>query len=198
MLPPVLSRDAGIYSLKRSDPPTARKWLKRARFQPRTLVLYTWNVPSGITAAQVLAFDLKQIGIDVEVKYFSPSVAQEKAGTRGEQYDVALVPWGVDYADPASYFVPLLDPKLRPVRNQNLSYFAEPAVSARIEAANRLDGDARRRAWAALDADLMRNNPPWAPFVHETRRHFVSRSLGCVVFHPVYGDTFDLAAACKK
>src|SRR5512132_3521762 len=121
MLPPVLSRDAGIYSLTRSDPATARKWLKRARFQPSTLVLYTWNTPFGITAAQVFAFDLKQIGIDVEVKYFAPFVGEGRAATRGEPYDVLFLPWAVDYADPASFYFPLLDPNLRPVGNLNLS-----------------------------------------------------------------------------
>lgn len=198
MLPPVLGGDASVYSLKRADPATARTWLARARRKPSTLVLYTWNAPFGIAAAQVFAFNLKQIGIDVEVKYFSPNVAQEKAGTRGEPYDVIFQGWGVDYADPAGFFFSQLDRNLRPAGNSNVSYFADAAVSARIEAANRLEGDARRKAWAALDADLMRNNPPWAPFVHETVRHFVSRSLGCTVFHPVYSNSFDLAAACKK
>ena len=65
-----------------------------------------------------------------------------------------------------------------------------------MEAANRLTGAARRKAWADLDADLMRNNPPWAPIVHLQRRTFVSRSFGCFVVHPVYG--VDIAAACKK
>jgi ABC-type transport system substrate-binding protein len=198
MLPPLLSGDASVYSLKRADPASARKWLARARYKPSTLVLYTWNNPSGITAAQVFAFNLKQIGIDVEVKYFAPFVAGDRAGIRGEPYDVVSQPWGVDYADPASFYFPLLDPNLRPAGNTNLSYFDDASVTARMEAANRLSGDARRTAWASLDADLMRDNPPWAPFVHETVRHFVSPSVGCIVFHPVYNNSFDLAAACKK
>ena len=44
--------------------------------------------------------------------------------------------------------------------------------------------------------DLMRDDPPWAPYLHLTRRIFVSSSFGCVVAHPVYG--VDFAAACKK
>jgi hypothetical protein len=32
--------------------------------------------------------------------------------------------------------------------------------------------------------------------VHAQRRTFVSRSVGCVLDHPVYG--FDIAAVCKK
>ena len=72
MLPPAVGRDAHIYSLKGADPVTARRWLSRARLKPTTLVLYAWNIPPAVTAAQVFAFNLKQIGIDVDVKYFSP------------------------------------------------------------------------------------------------------------------------------
>jgi ABC-type oligopeptide transport system substrate-binding subunit len=197
LVPPVLARDADVYSLEGADPATARKWLARARIKPSTLVLYAWTIPSGVTAAQVFAFNLKQIGIDVEVKYFAPAVVTGKASTRGEPYDVVFTGWNVDYGDPAGFYVPLLGRNLDRAGHANWSYFVDPAVNARIAAANRLDGDARRRAWAALEADLMRSNPPWAPFAHATTRHFVSRSLGCIVLHPAYGG-FDLGAACKK
>jgi ABC-type oligopeptide transport system substrate-binding subunit len=192
MLPTVMGRDADVHSLKGADPATARKWFSRARIKPSTLVLYSQNTSRGIGAAQVFAFDLKQLGIDVEVKYFDFSVLAEKAATPGEPYDVILNGWQVDYADPAGFFVPLL------TGNQSLANLDDdPALNARIAAVNRLDGDARRDAWAALDADLMRTNPPWAPFVHETRGHFVSRSLGCVIVNPVLS-WLNFAAACKK
>jgi hypothetical protein len=32
--------------------------------------------------------------------------------------------------------------------------------------------------------------------VHTQSRTFVSKSVGCVLIHPVYG--FDIAAVCKK
>ena len=72
-----------------------------------------------------------------------------------------------------------------------------PATSiGESQALGRLTGEARRNAWAALELDLMRNDPPVAPFVHARRPAFVSRSLGCFLDHPVYG--FDIAAVCKK
>jgi hypothetical protein len=43
---------------------------------------------------------------------------------------------------------------------------------------------------------MMREDPPWAPFMTQAGRDLVSASLGCYVYHPVYG--FDIAAACKK
>ena len=42
----------------------------------------------------------------------------------------------------------------------------------------------------------MRDNPPWAPFLHLQSRTFVSKSFGCFLYQPVYG--VDIAAVCKK
>jgi ABC-type oligopeptide transport system substrate-binding subunit len=199
MLPPAIGRDERIYPLGGADRATARRWLARARFEPAKLVLYAFtDSPGVVVAAQVFASSLKQIGIEVEVKYFEQLTQVEKAGTRGEPFDVLLSGWSVDYADPASFFEPLLNGEnIRQTGNRNFSYFDDLRVNARIKAANRLPlGAARRRAWADLDASLMRNNPPWAPYFHTTRANFVSRSFGCFLFHPVYG--VDIAAACKK
>ena len=95
-----------------------------------------------------------------------------KVATRGEPFDLALGGWIADYADPASFFVPLLY-RGSGAQGVNLD---DPRVNARIEAANRLSGEARRKAWADLDVDLMRDNPPWAPLVHNQIRTFVSQS----------------------
>jgi hypothetical protein len=103
----------------------------------------------------------------------------------------------VDYPDAATFFEALLNgANLRKAGNKNLSYLNDPKVNARIAAASTLTGEARRSAWAELDVDLMRTNPPLAPFIHSTARVFVSKSFGCFLYHPVYG--VDLAAACKK
>ena len=53
----------------------------------------------------MFAFNLKQIGIDVEVKYFSARL-QEKARHAGEPYDVVFLGWGADYADPGRVLRP--------------------------------------------------------------------------------------------
>jgi len=196
LLPPALGRNERIYPLAGADPATARKWLARARVKPRTLVLYAPNHELGVAVAHVLVFNLRQIGIELDVKYYDALTLHEKAGTRGEPFDLAFYGWGVDYADPAGFYEQLLAPDLSATGNLNLSYSSDPRVSARMEAANSLTGEARRKAWADLDVDLMRNDPPWAPIVHPTNRSFVSRSLGCFLQHPLYG--FDLAAACKK
>jgi ABC-type oligopeptide transport system substrate-binding subunit len=191
LLPPALARRGRIYPLAGADPTTARRLLARATRRPRTLALYANNVPTGVAIAQVLEFNLKQIGIELEVKFFDTVTLWDRASTRGEPFDLILVGWSADYPDAAAFFVPLLG-----ARGPSGTNFHDPGVARRIEAAQRLSGEARRKAWADLDVDLMRDNPPWAPFVANQSRTLVSRSVGCVVDHPVYG--FDFAAVCKK
>jgi peptide/nickel transport system substrate-binding protein len=191
-LPPALAHRASIYPLEGADPATARKWLARAKRQPGELVLYAIGNPAGVAFAQVLDFNLKQIGIDLEVKYFDLAVLAGKAAVQGEPFDLIQLGWVADYADPAAFFVPLLG-RWGVASGAN---FTDARVDARMQAANRMTGEARRKAWADLDVDLMRDNPPWAPYVHLQSSVFVSKSVGCVLIHPVY--VFDIAAVCKK
>jgi peptide/nickel transport system substrate-binding protein/oligopeptide transport system substrate-binding protein len=193
ILPPSLGGTGHIYPIAGPDLVAARRWSKRARLVPRELVLYAYSSSLGVGFAQVFAFNLKQIGIDVTVKYFDLESLVQKARTRGEPYDVVFQPWTVDYPDPASFFVLLQSESIGDLNWANLD---DPSVDARIDAANRLTGAARRKAWSDLDADLMRNSPPWAPFLHRNQRTFVSKTVGCFFLHPVYRE--DLAAICKK
>jgi peptide/nickel transport system substrate-binding protein len=194
MLPPELGRNERFYPLD-ANPATARKWYARARYKPRTLVVYANKDFSNLIVQ--LSTDLKRIGIGVKVKYFDQLALGEKANEPGAPYDILTGAWSADYADGASYFELLLDGgNIGRPDNLNYSFLDDPRVNARIASANRLSGAARRKAWADLDADLMRNDPPWAPYFHTHRVEFVSPSYGCFVYHAIYGP--DLAAACKK
>jgi len=106
--------------------------------------------------------------------------------------------WVTDYADGIAFFSPLLSgASIRETGNTNNAYFDRPRYNREIARINRLTGEARRRAWADLDVEMMRDDPPWASFVNGARRDFVSRSFGCYLFQPVIGRV-DIAAACKK
>ena len=191
LLPPAFARTESIYPLGGASPTVARRWYAKARIKPTRLVLYTWNFPNAVTQAQIFAFNLKQLGIDLEVKYFDLDAVYEKVRTPGEPFDIVLEGWAPDYPDAAGFFVPLLS------REGPLSLAVnDPKIHRRMEAANSLSGEARQRAWADLDVDLMRNDPPWAAFAHTQRRFLVSKSLGCFVDHPILG--VEITALCKK
>jgi oligopeptide transport system substrate-binding protein len=180
LLPAVLSESRRLYPLVGTDPVAARKWLARAGRRPPALTLYTTNFSFAVEAAQVFAFNLRQLGIRVDVREFDFQALGEKLNTRGEPWDVAEAGWSAGYPDPAGVFLPLL----RGTRYE-----------ARAHAINRVVNDtARAKAWADLEADLMSNDPPVAAYADWTPLFFVSRSFGC--WRP--GQWVDFAAICKK
>ena len=201
LLPPALgARAESIYPLEGSNIAAARSWLERARTRPAKLVLYMSNAAAQIMMGQSIEFDLRRLGIEVEVKHFDVFVLVERLETRGEPFDIALNGWAADWSDGGAFLETILNGKdLGPMGstgNRNTSYFDDPQTNMRIEAATRLTGEARRKAWADLDVDLMRNNPPVAPIYYVNNRAFISESFGCFAMHPFYG--VDIAAACKK
>ncbi len=181
LLPPALSDTRTAYPLGRADPVTARKWLARDAHRPTTLVLYTTNFVFGAPTAQAFALSLKQLGIDVVIKQFEFSTMLQKLRVPGEPWDVAWLPWNSWYSDPAGSLVLL---------------FRTTRFQGRVDAANRVTGAARQEAWADLESDLMRNDPPVAAYMNPTAVTLLSRNFGCYRYHPVYD--LDLAAACKK
>ena len=203
ILPPAMGRQASIYPLggvTERSLARARALLARARLKPRTLVLYTATSPSFFASwAQVFQYDMKRLGIDVQIRYFGTAGAMfTAAGTRGAPFDVVTGRWSVDYADPVTYFQPLLNGStIAATGNNNLAYFDRPKYNSAIERIDRMSGPARRKAWADLDVEMMRDDPPWAPFLNGARADFISRSFGCYVLQPVIG-RLDIAAACKK
>ncbi|HEX7223132.1 MAG TPA: hypothetical protein VF231_07765, partial [Candidatus Limnocylindrales bacterium] len=172
--------------------------LARARIKPKQLVLYAPNDGFFPLWAQTFQRNLKRLGIDVVVKYFPFYEVARRAGNRREPFDVAIQAWSVDYADAITFFGPLLNGNnLVPTGNTNVAHFDRPQYNRRIERIDGLRGQNRLRAWADLDVEMMRNDPPWAPVMNGTQRDFVSRSFGCYLFQPMIGH-FDIGAACKK
>lgn len=181
LLPAALSTSRRVYPLGGADPVIARQWLARAAQRPQALTLYMANLPFGVPVAQVFVSNLRQLGIEVTVKYFEFTTLLEKLRTPGEPWDVGWIPWGPAYPDPAGSFAPL---------------FQGTRYEARIDAANKVTGPGRAKGWAAVEADLMRNDPPVAAYAHTTRVDLLSPSYGCYRGHAVY--ELDFAAACKK
>ena len=110
MLPPALARPASIYPLGGADVAHGAALVREGAVQAdEARLLHGQHSCCGRGRAQTLAFNLKQIGIDLEVKYFSISTpSSEKAATPGEPFDLVILGWAVDYADAATFFVPLL------------------------------------------------------------------------------------------
>ena len=181
LLPAALSDSRRLYPIGGPAPVTAKRWLARAKQRPTTLTLYATSFGFGPANARVFASSLRPLGIDVRIELFSFPTLLRKLTTPGEPWDVTWLPWQASYPDPAGFLLHLLH---------------DTRYEARVNAANRVTGAARASAWANLEADLMRNDPPAAVYADDTSLLLLSRSFGCFRSVPVYH--VDLAAACKK
>jgi ABC-type transport system substrate-binding protein len=161
-------------------------------------VLYTDNTPTSTNQAELVQAFLKQVGIDVEVKRFEFGVLTSKIGVLKEPYDIVLIGWFADYADPYDFINVLLSgDTLAPDNNVNNARFDDPTFNKRMDNAANLSGAARYAAYGKLDVDLMRIAAPWASVYNGNVREFVSTKVGCYLYQPVFAG-MDLAAACLK
>jgi hypothetical protein len=142
---------------------------------------------AGVPTAQR---DRRWWPVDVKVEPFELFTLRAKLTTPGEPWDVAWSTLWAAYPDPAGLLLPLL---------RGTEY------EARANAANRVTGTAARaKAWAELEADFMRNDPPVAVYADVTYRALVSRRFGCWSGAPglhayrIEENELDLGAVCKK
>jgi len=150
-----------------------------------TAVLYTCNLELCRQHARIIRSNLGALGLDVDVREFPFDVLFEKAGTKGEPFDILTSHWGADYADPSNFLNTLLGQEL-----------TDAGLARRLGRAAGISGAARFRAYSALSIEIARNAAPWVAYATGTSRDFFSARMGCQVYHPFYG--MDLAALCTR
>lgn len=162
------------------------------------LNLYISSGPPLEEQAEVIKANLKAIGLDVTVKKLPFGVLVGKIGNSSEPYDMVLIGWFADYADPFDFIDILLNgARITQTNNVNLSLFDDPAFNAQMDKAARLRGAARYAAYARLDERIMREAAPWVPVNNPNAREFVSKRVGCYVYPPPYM-AMSLAVTCLK
>ena len=163
-----------------------------------TVVLYTCNEypPLCRRPAQQIKENLAALGLDVDIREFPSGELVERAGTRGEPFDLVVTQWGADYADPENFLNVLLDQRIRQQGNFNLAYYRDPDHARELDRAARLSGAARTRAYAALSVEIARDAAPWVAYVVGGSRDLFSARVECQVFQPVYG--MDLGSFCLR
>jgi YVTN family beta-propeller protein len=184
-------RATHIYPLT----PDLARAKRLARGHGGRAVLY---VCAGCRAyGQLLQAELKPIGIDVKIVEVPGSTPDYRSGIRGEPFDLAVSDWFPVYTDPANTINYFFDGRsIRARGNSNRSYFNEPVYNHKLAAAAALTGQRRYAAYAALEADLLKNAAPAAPLLNRQQQEFFSARVGCQVYEPIYG--IDLAALCLR
>jgi peptide/nickel transport system substrate-binding protein len=180
--------DATIYPLNRPDLRRARA-LAEGNTRGGVAVLFTVDTPPRLAAAQAVKQSLAKIGLEVRIRGVPLPTYFGRLGASGA-YDIGFRPWVPDYGDPFAVLNVNFDGRY--VGDSNWGRLDDPAVNRRLRNAGSLEGPARRRAYAALDAQLARDTAPMAAVEIVNDATFVSRRVGCV------GRLFDLSAVCLR
>lgn len=189
--------DAHIYPI---DGPNFKKarGLAAGHTRDGTAIMYVRGpAPLAAARAQIVQYDLKQIGINVQIQPFSPDKDPSRLG---EPFDIADRGCGdiAPYDDPYALLNLPFEGSLIHAgsANTNLSYFNDPAYNRKLAAAAALVGAARDQAYARLDAELSREAAPAVPYAVLNHTAFVAARIGCVQMSPIYGASF--GALCLK
>jgi ABC-type transport system substrate-binding protein len=183
-------RDVRIYpfhgNLRRA------RALARGRTRTGKAVLYTFDRPPAVSAAQIVRRNLASIGIDVDVKVLPFQVRLARLLEPGEPWDIGFFFWTADYVDPFQYVNTLFDGRF--IGETNFSRFNSVKYNRLLRHAAGLRGEARYRAYGKLDVQLAREAAPYVVVGHLNEPTFVSKrvDLRCVVLRP----TLDLTAVC--
>jgi peptide/nickel transport system substrate-binding protein len=186
-------RDERIYPLGAPNVARARA-LAKGNTRTGKATLYAPATPLGAAQAQIVRQDLKRIGITVAIRQFPVSLYFEKLANPREPYDIAWNGWLANLPDPDLLNDLFSGASIGNPAAGNNSHFNAPVYNTRLEAASRLTGSARYRAYGRLDVDLVRDAAPAVAYAYDSALTLVSQRTGCVVVNPY----LDLAAACLK
>jgi peptide/nickel transport system substrate-binding protein len=199
-LPPQISgssEEQSIYPLDSSDLTKAKALMQQAGASNLTAVLYTCNQPPCPDRAAIIQQELKQIGIDVQIKEFDRGVQFTKEGQKGEPFDIADEGWIADYYDAYDFINILLNGETIPdTGGNNFSYFNDPTFNKRMDEANQLTGSQRDQTYGQLATDLAKGPAPWASRSFGTNIDFFGPKIGCQVNQGSYG--FALNTFCLR
>ena len=203
ILPPSMPgfKNVNAYPLKLSSKALDKaKALAKGNTRGGTIVLYNGNSGARRLRSQVIKANLEAIpGINVDVHLFTRATQKELTGKRNEPFDMTDEGWIADYLDPFSFIGALLQGRsIQETENVNVSYFNVPKYNAAIARAGALGGKARFKAFGKLDIQLTTANDavPWASYQNFINRDFVSKHVGCYLYHPVF--QMDLGHLCRK
>ena len=177
-------KDFHLYAIKGADPAKAKQIA--GSVSGTVVVRHTTSI-ANTNRAQVLEYNLKQMGFGVKDVPVPGGVYYPQLQTKGADFDTAFAGWCADYNDPFDFINVLLDGRtIQDQNNVNFAYYNNAKLNAQMDAAASKFGAARSAAYAKLDFDIMTKHAPWAPWYIPNQRMFVSARVKNFIFSNYY------------
>ena len=145
ILPPGMQgyKQVGIYPIKvTSGTVKTAKKLASGNLRGGKAVMWSSNRGVAPLQAQLIQYNLKQMGLDAEIKLLPRATQFTEAGnSKTATYDLTIERWGADYADPYDFLNILLDGnQITNSQHNNYSYFNVAKYNKQMLAASLLIG----------------------------------------------------------
>jgi peptide/nickel transport system substrate-binding protein len=194
ILPPTIGRAYRPHHFYPYDLAKAKALVQASGDAGMAVTVESHSVDPVPKAAQYLASVLDQLGFHATVKTLDESVYWDTISTQAGDPQVAFVQFDQDYPEAQDFIdVQLNGERIANVGNQVHSNVDITSFNRRIDAARAMPpGPRRDAAWAKLDADFMRKDASWVPFMNRTLPKFYSPKLRGLVFNGTYYEMFPL------
>lgn len=195
MLPPGVPGhvDSRLYPVRGPDFARARA-LAKGHLAGGRAVMYASDTPAYHQRAEILAYDLGQIGIHLDVKYIPRGLYYREVGDNPNGWDISTFGWDANYDDP-DFFLPFFLGSDN-IGGSNQSLLRDPALDRVMAADARLPAPARYTAFGKLDIAVMRDLAPVVPYANPAAYFLVAKRIGCVTYDPIF--VLDYAALCLR
>ena len=165
VLPPMLApHDPELPTRQRFDLQRAKEEMRLAGFpdglsEPITL----WVRGEGdVRGAQLFQQDLKEIGIEIDLKMVSFATYLKETG-KPRVAQAAFTGWHQDFPDPSNFMDILFHSRsIHPVNSENRSFYRNPKLDAILDAARAEVDREKRLALYAEANSILADDAPWA------------------------------------
>jgi peptide/nickel transport system substrate-binding protein len=183
-----------IYAIKGADVAKAKQ-IAGGPISGTVTVLHSTSA-SQTARAQVIEYNLKQIGFDTKDRPIPGGLYYKTIGTRGADFDLVWAGWCADYFDPFDYINVNLDGRsIQDANNVNFAYLNSAKLNAAMDHAASLTGAARVAAYQKLDLTIMRDYAPWVSYINLSSVFFVSPRVSNYVYSNYFTEPYYNALA---
>jgi peptide/nickel transport system substrate-binding protein len=183
-----------IYAIKGADVAKAKK-VAGGPISGTVTVFHSTSA-SQTARAQVIEYNLKQIGFDTKDKPVPGGLYYKTLGTKGADFDVAYAGWCADFFDPFDYINVNLDGRsIQDANNVNFAYLNSPKLNAAMDKAASLSGAPRAAAYQKLDLTIMRDYAPWVSYNNLNSVFFIAPRVTNFIYSTYFTEPFFNAMA---
>lgn len=153
---------------------------------PETIVYHAGEGEAAVRYAQLLQFDLAQIGIRIDIKEASFSQYLAVTG-RPKTAQMGYAGWLLDYADPSDFFEPILTKRsITEEDSQNKAFYVNPALDTLLDEAHVEMDQQKRLAMYRKAEQIVCDDAPWSFTYYPLRLELLQPWVRGYAAHPIW------------